>query len=61
MPNNTLVSGAGTGQERFDQILSQAPFEGLKALLDRLTADRALQQAGVISAGTFEDLLSQLG
>jgi hypothetical protein len=61
MPLDPPLTIAGTGLERFERILSQSPFEGLKALLDRLAADRALLQAGVIGANTFEELLAKLG
>ena len=61
MLNDSKAIAAGTSQERFESILSQPAFEGLKALLDRLTADRALQQAGALGANTFEELLARLG
>jgi len=61
MPNDSIVTGAGTNQERFERILSQPPFEGLKALLDRLSTDRGLLQAGALVANTFEELLTRLG
>lgn len=61
MPHDSLLPGVETGQERFERILSQAPFEGLKALLDRLSVDRVLLQTRVLGANTLEELLARLG
>jgi hypothetical protein len=61
MANESVVTNHGTDQERFERILSQPPFEGLKALLDRLSPDRSLLQAGAIVANTLEELLARLG
>jgi hypothetical protein len=55
---NTIVD---TKQQRFEHILSQAPFKGLKAILDSLSPDRQALCASVASTNTFEELLARLG
>jgi hypothetical protein len=53
--------GAETGQQRFERILSQTSFAGLKAILARLSPDRERLYAGVKNATDFEDVLARLG
>jgi hypothetical protein len=48
-------------QERFERILCQEPFKGLKAILDSLSRDRAAVCDGVNGANSFEELLAKLG
>jgi hypothetical protein len=58
---NSLQEATETGQERFERVLSQSTFEGLKAILDRLAPDRAVLYARVQSANVYEELLAGLG
>jgi len=51
----------GSRQERFETILSQPIFEGLKAILGCLSADREALFAGILGTGTYEQFLSKLG
>jgi hypothetical protein len=59
--SQALTASAETGQQRFERILSQAPFAGLKAIFDRLSPDREILYAGVKNANGFEDVLARLG
>ena len=52
---------AETAQQRFDRILSRPPFEGLKAILDRVSRDREAVCASVMAAHSYEELIGQLG
>lgn len=61
MSHNSVVAGEETGQQRFERVLSQSPFEGLKAILERLSPDRAILYAWVKSANAYEELLAGLG
>jgi hypothetical protein len=56
-----IFAGAETGQPQFERVLSQPPFEGIKAILDRLSPDRVRLQAAMVIANSFEDLLARLG
>ena len=61
MSIDTVTAGAETNQQRFDRILSQGQFEGLKAILDRVSPDRAMLYGAVNGALGYEDLLGRLG
>ncbi|HWX21435.1 MAG TPA: hypothetical protein VN578_16155 [Candidatus Binatia bacterium] len=61
MSNDTLAAGRGTRRERFEPILSQARFEGLKAIFDRLSHDRDLLYAGILETNSYEQLMARLG
>ena len=50
-----------TALQRFERILSQPPFEGLKAILKGLSPDRELLYSAVLGANTYVDLLVRLG
>lgn len=56
-----LTTSTETGLQRFERILSQSPFVGLKAIFDRLSPDREKLYAGIKNATSFEDALSRLG
>ena len=58
---NPLPEAADTGQERFERMLSQSTFDGLKAIFDRLAPDRAVLYARVQAANAYEELLAGLG
>jgi len=61
MIKEPLPAQAETAQERFERILSQAPFEGLRAILHRICRDEEALRNGVLSAGTYEELVSRIG
>jgi hypothetical protein len=61
MPQDVLSVGEETGQQRFERVLSTSPFDGLKAILERLSADRSRLYASVAGAQGYEDLLARLG
>jgi hypothetical protein len=48
-------------QQRFEPILSQAPFAGLKAILECLSANRQAPYAALLGADSYEKLLARLG
>jgi hypothetical protein len=54
-------AAAETNQQRFERLLSQSPFEGLKAILGSLPVDRAVVCAEVKSASSYQELLTKLG
>jgi hypothetical protein len=56
-----LKVDAATAQQRLERVLSQALFEGLKAILDRLSPDRQNLCLAVLGANTYEELLARLG
>jgi hypothetical protein len=55
---NTVVE---TTQQRFERILGQEPFKGLKAILDSLSRERVALYDGVHGANSYEELLAKLG
>ena len=61
MSPDPLPAGLGTRQQRFEPILSQARFEGLKAILERVSTDREALYAGILGTNTYEQLLARLG
>jgi hypothetical protein len=48
-------------QEKFERLLSQEPFKGIKAILKSLSPDREALYEGVNAATSYEDLLARLG
>jgi hypothetical protein len=61
MPSIPSSTGAGLIEQRFESILSQARFEGVKAIFARLAADRAALIAAILGTDTYEQLLGRLG
>src|SRR6478672_11277255 len=61
MSPDPVTAAAGTPQQRFELILSQARFEGLKAILERVSSDREALYARILSTNTYEQLLVTLG
>jgi len=61
MLNDPLQTGAETGQDRFERILSQSAFQGLKAIFERVSHDRTMLCAEVERANGYEELLAKLG
>lgn len=52
---------AETRQQKFERILGQEPFKGLKAILDSLSRSPEVLCDAVSDASTYEDLLARLG
>jgi hypothetical protein len=48
-------------EQQLESILSHAPFEGLKAILECLSPDREALYAAILGTDTYEKLLLQLG
>jgi hypothetical protein len=61
MTPETSPVGPGTRQQRFEPILSQSRFEGLKAIFERIAPDRETLYAGLLGSSTYEQLLARLG
>ena len=61
MANDSLITGPGTRPQRFEPILSQPRFEGLKAILECLSPDLEVLFAGIHNTSTYEQLLVRLG
>lgn len=61
MTSDPLKVEAGPASQRFERLLAQAPFEGLKALLDRLGPDRETLCTAVSGTNTLAELLTRLG
>jgi hypothetical protein len=62
MPSVTpITTSPGSGQQRFETILSQPRFEALKAVLERLSADPGALCAGILSTHNYEQFLARLG
>jgi len=61
MQMDPVEADAGTAPQRFERVLSQAQFEGLKAILDRLSPDREKLPTQVLAANTYGEILAGLG
>ena len=61
MTNQSVNTGIETRQQRFERVLSQEPFQGLKAILNSLSSKRESLSDGVTAANSYEDLLARLG
>jgi len=61
MSNDSANPGSETGQQRFERELSRDAFQGLKAILDKLSPDRETLRKWVEAASSYEELLSKLG
>jgi hypothetical protein len=59
--NTPLLADFDRLQPRLETVLSQARFEGLKAIFERLAVDRAALFAAILSTGNYEELLARLG
>lgn len=53
--------GIEGSQQRLDALLAQPVFEGLKAILERLSVDPPILYAAIKSALSYEELLVKLG
>jgi hypothetical protein len=56
-----IAPSTETGPQRFERILAQAPMEGLKAIIGRVSADRDKLYAAANGVSTFEEFLARLG
>jgi hypothetical protein len=61
MSSIPLSADPETCRQRLESILRQAPFEGLKAILDGLGADREALWSGILGTNSYEQLLARLG
>jgi hypothetical protein len=63
MSSDSLLAPTGpeNRQQRFEPILSQSRFEGLKAIFERVCSDRAALYAGILGTNNYEQLLARLG
>jgi hypothetical protein len=61
MPTDLLKADAGTAQQRFERVLAQAKFEGLKVILDCVAPDREMLCTLVPGSNTYQELLAKLG
>ena len=61
MSSDRLPAARETREQRFERVVSEARFDGLKALLERLNPDPELLLAGILVANTYEQLLARLG
>jgi len=61
MSDNPIATSSSTRHQRFEPILSEARFEGLKAILERVSTDREMLYAGILNTNSYEELLARLG
>ena len=61
MADSSANTVSETKQQRFERLLCREPFQGLKAIFDSLSRDRAALCDGVNGAISYEDLLARLG
>jgi hypothetical protein len=61
MPNHLLTTSVETSEARFERVLSCEPFQGLKAILDSLSAHPEALFGAVNGANSYEELLARLG
>lgn len=61
MTNDSPNTGSAAGQQSFERVLSQGSFQGLKAILDKVSPDREALSKWVKAANSYEDLLGRLG
>ena len=61
MTNDSTNISNETGQTRFERLLAQEPFTGLKAILASVSPGPEALWGGVKAANSYEDLLARLG
>lgn len=61
MSNDFGTKGEATSKEGLHQLLSHEPFQGLKAILDRVSLDHSGLLEEIKSANNLEELLGRLG
>jgi translation initiation factor IF-1 len=60
-PDPLPLASPASRPPRFGPVLSQARFEGLRTILQRVCHDPAALQAAVLGTSTYEHLLARLG
>jgi hypothetical protein len=58
---NPSTIGSEPEQQTFERILSQEPYQGLKAILHKIVSDQEALWKAIKQASTYEELLGQLG
>ncbi len=61
MANELANTATETRQQRFERILCQEPFQGLKAIFDSVCRDPAKLCDAVTGTNSYEELLARLG
>jgi hypothetical protein len=61
MVDQSTSTDIETRQQKFERILCQEPFKGLKAILDSVCRDQEKLYNGVKSTNSYEELLIRLG
>jgi hypothetical protein len=61
MANDSGETNSKTPQQTFERILSQEAFQGLKAILDKVSSNPETLCAWVKAANSYEELLARLG
>lgn len=61
MSSDRLPADLETRRQRFERVVSEARFDGLKAVLERLGPEPEVLLAAVLVANTYEQLLARLG
>lgn len=61
MATDPVKPSAEIAPERFERVLSQPRFEGLKAIMDRLCPDREALLLAVLAANAYAELIARLG
>jgi len=61
MPTDPSKTNTETAQQQFQRVLSQPSFEGLKAILNRLSPDQEKHYTAVVGANSYIEMLSRLG
>jgi hypothetical protein len=59
--SSSSPAGSATREQKFEPVLAQPSYEGLKAIFERLGCTREALWAGILGGGTYEQLLAVLG
>jgi hypothetical protein len=61
MRTDSVKANVETAQQRFERVLTQSQFQGLKTIMDCLASDREMLHTIVLGENTYRDLLARLG
>ena len=61
MADSSVNTASETRQQRFERVLSQEPFKGLKAIFDSLSRERTVLCDAATGTNSYEELLAKLG
>jgi hypothetical protein len=61
MANDSAETNSKTPQQTFERILSQETFQGLKAILEKVSPSPEVLWAWVKATNSYEELLAKLG